>query len=233
MNTETIAQVVSKYPTTSPIFRGLIQLIPCGIGSAIDVAVVTKIENIHKYRLIELADEIEKCNVQLTRELIESEEYLYCCYSIVKAVLNTPQKEKIRYFARLFTSSINSPEITIDEYKECLSILDEISYRELGILVVLSRYEKEYFHQVGEDSSERSSLFWDQFSDEVCSKFSIPMEELSSILTRLNRTGLYVTATGYSSIAEASLKHMGRVGELTPLYKKFEKLIRPVDGEFK
>ena len=193
---------------------------------------VTKIENIHKYRLIELADEIEKGNVQLTQERIESEEYLYCCYSIVKAVLNTRQKEKIRYFARLFTSSINTPEITIDEYEEYLSILDEISYRELGILATLSRCEKEYSHQAGESDFDRRIRFWDHFSDEVCSKFSIPMEELSSILTRLNRTGLYVTATGYSSRPEASLKCGGRIGYLTPLYKKFEKLIRPDDGEF-
>ena len=230
MNTETIEQLANRYQA-SPVIRALAQATP--ISSAVDAALVAKLENIHKDKLREFFDELEKGAVQLTPEIIKTEDFLHCYFSTTRAALNTRRREKIRYFARLLTSSISSSEIsTVDEYEECLSILDEISYRELGILDVLSRYEKEYSHQAGEGDYDRRVRFWDRFSVEVCSKFSIPMEELSSILTRLNRTGLYVTATGYLSRAEAPLNYTGRTGELTPLYTKLEKLIRPDEGEF-
>jgi hypothetical protein len=227
MNAETIEQVVSRYPATSPIFRGLIQLLPCGIGSAIDVAVVTKLENIHKDKLREFFDELGKGAVQLTPEIIESEDFLHRYFSTVRAALNSLRREKIRYFSRLLTSSITTSEIsTIDEYEEYLGILDELSFRELGIVVVLSRYEKENFLQDDTDPIQRPNRFWDQFFSEVCSRFSIPDGELNGILARLNRTGLYRTIVGMYP------GYTGGRGELTPLYAKLEKMIRPEEGEF-
>lgn len=233
MNKEAIEQIANRY-TRHPILRGLILLLtPYGMGSVADVALVTILENIRKDRTREFFDELEKGAVQLTPEIIKKEDFLHAYFSTARAALNSRRREKIRYFARLLTSSINSSEIsTIDEYEECLSILDELSFRELGILVVLSRYEKDYPHQAEGSDIDRSARFWDQFSSEVCSRFSIPMGELNSILTRLNRTGLYATFTGYTSIAEKSVSYTGRIGELTPLYTKLEKLIRPEEGEF-
>lgn len=226
MNTKTIGQLANRYQT-NPILRGLIQVIPLGIGSAADVALVTILENIREDRAKEFFDELGNGAIQLTPEIIEKEDFLHCYFSTVRAALNTRRRAKIRYFARLLTSSICSSEIaTVDEYEECLGIIDEISYRELGILVVLSRYEKEYPYQARENDIQRANRFWDQFSSEVCSKFSIPKEELDGILTRLNRTGLYRTSVG------GYLGYTGGRGKLTPLYTKLEKLIRPEKGEF-
>ena len=226
MNTETIEQLANRYQT-NPIIRGLIQVIPLGIGSAADVALVTILENIRKDRAREFFDELEKGAVQLTPEIIESEDFLHCYFSTTRAALNTRRREKIRYFARLLTSSISSSEIsTVNEYEECLSILDELSFRELEILVVRSRYEKEYPYPAGASYRKQADQFWDRFSSEVCSRFSIPRGELKSILLRLNRTGLYhETVNGRQESTNSS-------GELTPLYSKLEKLIRPDEDEF-
>ena len=225
MTTETIEQLANRYQA-NPMIRGLIQLIPFGIGSAADVALVTTLERIREDRAREFFDELEKGAVQLTPGIIEKEDFLHCYFSTVRAALNTRRREKIRYFARLLTSSICSSEIaTVDEYEECLSILDEIGYRELGILVVLSRYEKEY-PQGKETDVQRTNRFWDPFSSEICSSFSISREELFGILTRLNRTGLYATIVG------TYIGYTGGRGKLTPLYTKLEKLIRPEEDGF-
>lgn len=195
---------------------------------------ITILENIREERAREFFDELAKGTVSLTQEIIESEDFLHAYFSTAKAALNTRRREKIRYFARLLTSSINSSEIsTIDEYEEYLNILDEISFRELGILVVLSRYEKDCPHKAGEDEYDRRVRFWNQFSAEVCTRFSITSGEFSSVLTRLNRTGIYVTSARYryKSATEMSLSS-GRTGKLTPSYTKLEKMIRPEEGEF-
>lgn len=231
MTTKTIERLVDRYKN-KPILRGLIQLVPFGIGAAVDVALVTIIENIREDRAREYYDRFAKDDVLLTPKIIESEDFVHAYISTTRAALNTRRREKIHYFANLLISYVSSSEIhTIDEYEEYLSILDDMSYRELGILAVLSQYEKEY-DQADENGSDRSVHLWNRFSSEVCLMFSIPTGELSSIMTRLNRTGLYTTFTGYSSVAENNLSYIGRIGELTPLYRKFEKLIRSKDDEF-
>ena len=232
MNRKTLERLANRY-AENPVTRALVQLIPCGIGSAADTALVTILENIREDRAREFFDELKRGDVELTPEIIKSEDFLHAYFATAKAALNTRRREKIRCFACLLTSSIDSSEIsTIDEYEECLGILDEISFRELGILVILSRYEKDYPHQAGERDYDRRVRFWDRFSSEVCSRFSIPRGDLSSIITRLNRTGLYETFVGYSSVAESNLSYTGRIGALTPLYRKLEKLIRPDEGKF-
>ena len=226
MNTETIEQLGNRYQT-SPLIRSIIQVIPLGIGSAVDVALDTKIENIRHDRAREFFDELEKGTVQLTQEMIESEDFLHCYFSTFKAALNSHRREKICYFARLLTSSITLSKIpTIDEYEEYLSILDDLSFRELEILIVLSRYEKEYFLQGDKNPLQRANRFWEQFSLEVCSKFSISDGELDGMLARLNRTGLYKTIIG------TYVGYNGGRGELTPIYAKLEKMIRAEENEF-
>ena len=226
MNTETIEQLGNRYQT-SPLIRAIIQVIPLGIGSAVDVALDTIIEENRHDKARDFFDELENGNVQLTQEIIESKEFLHCYFSTFKAALNSHRREKICYFARLLTSSITLSEIsTIDEYEEYLSILDDLSFRELEILIVLSRYEKEYFLQGDKNHLQRANRFWDQFSSEVCSKFSISNGELDGMLARLNRTGLYKTIIGtYTG-------YKGGQGELTPLYTKLEKMIRAEENKF-
>ncbi len=224
MNTETIEQLANRYQA-SPVIRALAQVTP--ISSAVDAALVAKLENIHKDKLREFFDELKKGDIPLTPEIIESEDFLHCYFSTVRAALNSRRREKIRYFARLLISSVNSSEIsTVDEYEECLSILDELSFRELGLLVVLSRYEKENFRQDDTDQIQRPNRFWDQLSSEIRSRFSISDGELNGILARLNRTGLYRTIVGMYP------GYTGGRGELTPLYAKLEKMIRPDEDEF-
>lgn len=224
MTTMTIEQLSDMYQT-NPVIRALIQLVP--IVSIADAALVTKIENIRTKRAKIFFDELGNGTVQLTQENIESEDFLHCYFSTLKAASNSHRREKISYFARLLTSSITLSEIsTIDEYEEYLSILDDLSFRELDLLIVLSRYEKEYFLQGDKNPLQRANRFWDQFSSEVCSKFSISNGELDGMLARLNRTGLYKTIIGtYAG-------YKGGQGELTPLYTKLEKMIRAEENEF-
>ena len=224
MITMTIEQLSDMYQT-NPVIRALVQLIP--IVSIVDAALVTKIEKIHTKKARVFFDELENGTVQLTQEMIESEDFLHCYFSTFKAALNSHRREKICYFARLLTSSITLSEIsTIDEYEEYLSILDDLSFRELKLLIVLSRYEKEFFLQGDKNPLQRANRFWEQFSLEVCSKFSISDGELDGMLARLNRTGLYKTIIG------TYVGYNGGRGELTPMYAKLEEMIRLEEMEF-
>ena len=143
-----------------PESRSLIQLIPAGIGSALDVALINKIQEIRKDRLKSFFDELGTGEIELTKNLIESEDFLHCYFSTIKAAINTRIREKIKMFARLLKSSTLPNLIAnTDEYEEHLKILDDLSFKELRILILLDKYESRYPKNEVENDWQRADRF--------------------------------------------------------------------------
>jgi hypothetical protein len=72
----TVIQYLADYYKSNPLIRGLIQLVPCGIGSAIDVAFMIKIENMRKERFWVFFDELSNGSRDLTESMIQEEDFL-------------------------------------------------------------------------------------------------------------------------------------------------------------
>lgn len=213
-NIEKLARRYEK----QPVLRSLIQLIPFGFGSAIDAAVLTRLQNISEERTRTFFDELSKGNIKLKPELLESEDFLHCYFATVKAALNSRRQEKIRMFARLLKSStLPDSFLSTDEYEEYLKILDELSYRELLILFILEKYESNSISTDDKTGAKAIHLFWERFIDEIEATFGISDGEINALLTRLNRTGCYETQI-YQNFP-------GNPGTLTPMYFRLKKLI--------
>ena len=201
-----------------PEIRSLIQLIPAGIGSALDVALISKIQEIRKDRLKSFFDELGAGKIKLTKNLIESEDFLHCYFSTIKAAINTRRREKIKMFARLLKSSTLPNLIAnTDEYEEHLKILDDLSFKELRILILLDKYESRYPKNEGENDWQRADRFWKNFIDELMKKFGISKEENHAVLIRISRSGCYEEIFGFG--------HSGGKGKLSPTYFQLKKLI--------
>jgi len=219
----TLEKLASSYER-NPVIRGLIQLIPFGIGSGIDVTLVTTIQNIRADRVKTFFDQLEVNDAELSPELLKSEDFLHCYFATVNAALNTKRREKIRLFAQLLSSAVFTNLFDhSDEYEEYLSILDELTFRELMILNILHRYEEATPFNQNENDLQRANRFWEQFIGEVETELQIPRNEIDSLLTRLNRTGCYETFTG------TYLDYTGGKGKLTPLYYRLKSLVERVD----
>ncbi|WP_407310023.1 hypothetical protein [Desulfosporosinus sp. SB140] len=215
----TLEKLASSYERT-PVIRGLIQLIPFGIGSGIDVALVTTIQNIRADRVKTFFDQLEANDAVLNPELLKSEDFLHCYFATVNAALNTKRREKIRMFAKLLSSAVSTSLFNnSDEYEEYLSILDELTFRELVILNILHRHEDATPLIQNENDLQRANRFWEKFIEEIETELRIPRNEINSLLTRLNRTGCYETFTG------SYLSYTGGRGKLTPLYFRLESLV--------
>jgi hypothetical protein len=219
---ETLEKLTSYYER-NPVIRGLIQLIPFGIGSGIDVALVTIVQNIRADRAKTFFDQLEANDTELSPELLKSEDFLHCYFATVNAALNTKRREKIRMFAQLLSSSVSTNLFNnSDEYEEYLSILDELTFRELVMLNILHRHEEATPFNQNENDLQRANRFWEQFIREVETELRIPQNEIDSLLTRLNRTGCYETFTG------SYLDYTGGKGKLTPLYFRLKSLVENV-----
>lgn len=212
-------KLIEKYEN-NPVIRGLIQLVPGGIGSSIDVVLCIEIEKIKSERLKTFYDELGNGDIVISEDLILSEDFLHCYFSTLKAVINSRRREKIQFFAKILKSSIScKPILTTDEYEEYLNILDELSYRELSILFKLHSFESKYPKMAEENDLQRSTRFWPEFVSEIVEKLEIHPDEVQSILTRLNRTGCYETFVG------SYLNYTGGRGKTTYTFKLLKDLI--------
>lgn len=216
---DNMKKIIERYEN-NPVIRGLIQLVPGGIGSTIDVVLCIQIEKIKSERLKIFYDELGNGDIILSEDLIQSEDFLHCYFSTLKAAIKSRRGEKIKFFAKMLKSSISYKSIlTTDEYEEYLSILDELSYRELSILFKLYNFESRYPKKDEENELQRSSRFWTNFTSEIEEELGIHPDEIKSILTRLNRTGCYATFIGNY------LEYSGDQGKTTYTFQVLKSLI--------
>lgn len=181
-------------------------------GGAVDADLATYIENFQRDRLRTFFDELEAAKIPPREDLIRSEDFLHAYFATVRAVLNTRRREKIQLFAKLFSSYVKGEHVkTVDGYEEYLAVLDDLSYREFQVLLILHRCEQKTPRNEGENDFQWASQFWQEFLEEVSRVVGLPQNQIPGMLARLNRTGLYKTLTGIS----------GDMGALTPNFQSF------------
>jgi len=213
--------LLKKYENNR-VIRGLIQLVPFGIGSAIDVVLVKTLENIQEERAASFFEELAKDNVVVDENLLESEDFLHAYFATTRYALNSRRREKIKMFARLLKSSLTKEDISnIDEYEDFLKILDELSYREILALKTLDEYSST------PRTDEQNDLmwanqFWDEFENRLAKELNIPVGQVADFMNRIARTGCYEMFTG------GYWDYTGGKGKLTPTYHRLRNF---VEGE--
>lgn len=206
-----------------PTLRALLQLIPFGAGSAIDVMLHNRVQQVKVERVRHFFESLDAGEVELSEELIQSEDFLHCFFATTNAALNSRRREKIALFARLLSAThVGEPNlISVDEYEETLRIIDELSVTEWQALLILNRYTNTPREQ-GDNILIWSKRFWSDFLSAVETELNLPANEITSFLNRLARTGLYEQITG------AYLDYAGGIGYLTPRFHRVKKfLIEP------
>lgn len=207
-----LVELVRRYES-NPLLRGLVQLVPG--ASALETTILNTVAQIEADRLRTFFDELGAGRVPLNDRMIETEDFLHAFFATSNAARRTRQREKIRYLARLLRSTFGRPTPPIiDEYEELLSIVEELSFRELHILSLLDQAEEQTSFSGKEDDLGRANLLWPHFEASVEAKLQISPEELAPVLMRLQRSGCYVEITG------GYWDYTGGRGHLTRLYRR-------------
>ncbi|GAA0106651.1 hypothetical protein UT300013_32750 [Paraclostridium sordellii] len=206
----------------NPVIRGLAETIKI-LNPALSIAdgvLLSSINNVQQKRMKVFFDELESGNINLSEEIIKSDDFLHKYMITRNVVTKTNRKEKIKIFAMLFKSSINNEgDFTVELYEEYLNILDELYYREFYILSKLYKFENKYPLEPNEDGLKRCTKFWNEFLNEINHELDIDKDEIDAILTRMTRTGCYKEFTG------AYWDYTGGQGKLTPIFNKIQELI--------
>lgn len=210
--------LLEKYENNR-VIRGLIQLVPFGIGGALDVVLTKTLDNIREERAAAFFDELAKGNVVVDERLLESEDFLHAYFATTRYALNSRRREKITMFARLLKSSLTENNIAnIDEYEDFLKILDELSYRELLALKILDEYSSTPRTEEQNDL-QWTNQFWDEFEQRLAKGLNIPTNQVADFMNRIARTGCYEMFTGgYWDYTDGK-------GKLTPTYHQLKKFV--------
>lgn len=208
---ESATQLLVRYEH-QPVLRGLVQLIPFGIGATIESALLAQLNRYREQQLQIFFDELGSGSVPLTEELTHDNDFLHCYFATLRAVLRSRRHEKIKFLARLLRGSFDGRVSDVDEYEELIGLTDELSLRELTILAILSENEKANPIRESENELQRASRFWPGFVADVESKLGLDEELLRALLVRLQRSGCYEEFTG------SYLSYTGGKGRATDLY---------------
>ncbi len=201
------------------VIRGLIQLVPFGIGGALDVVLTKTLDNIREERAVAFFDELAKGDVVVDERLLESEDFLHAYFATTRYALNSRKREKITMFARLLKSSLTENDIAnIDEYEDFLKILDELSYRELLALKIFDEYSSTPRTEEQKNDLQWTNQFWDEFEQRLAKELNIPTNQVIDFMNRIARTGCYEIFTGYFGGTDGK-------GKLTPTYHHLKKFV--------
>lgn len=170
-------------------------------------------------RLQQFFEEVARRGVsaQHIHEASEADERVLSLLSItLTAALNTHRAEKLRLFARLYASYVRTGTFdNIEKYEDFTHILDDLSYTEFRLLVILADFEKRHSVQPEENEQQRVSKYWEAFKSHACEKLLIPVEQFRGRTERLKRTGLF------QGLNASYWNGMNDKGYLTALYDEF------------
>ncbi len=170
-----------------------------------------------KFKIV--VDEILNSDKAITIDMLNDIDSIQSFRQMMMLVDKTNIDEKVILFARLYKNSyIADDRIVNDEYEEYLQLIDELSFREIDLLIIYDQY----FGEVDkiEGLIDESSQF-KQFMDEITIKYSMEENEVIDIIERLCCKGLcFHSMENYScDIGE------GKESFTTEYFKKFAKRI--------
>jgi hypothetical protein len=181
-----------------PVIKGLVKLIP--YGSAVDSFFSVSLANYKKKQLSVFFDELSEGKVELTQNIVDTNEFLYAFFKTTSYVENTRTDDKIKRFGKIL-KSVASGNINYDEFEDYVSVVNDLSDREFLMLAIKYKYEAIYNNTVIEykdlNPKELIGKYWPTYKEEVRNTLKISEEELNAMLVRLERTGCYVILKGY------------------------------------
>ena len=135
--------LLEKYSDMTGL-RAMLQLIPFGIGSALDSYAGNKSNQI-KYNRIKLlletfSEGVSKLDEEiLNKDYIESDEFFILFSKVIGSCEIEKNKEKIEFFKNLLVNTIVTKNIDVDFTHTMTDILKDISYSECLILFEIYR----------------------------------------------------------------------------------------------
>lgn len=154
------------------------------------------IDGYKKRRRNAILSAIENGKLTIDSHQLQSDEFISAYLATEHALMKASSQNKFNFLLNLFIQGSNSGRVNKepDAYQEALSIVDELSERELTILYHLYNYERD--HGVMDGQLSRPSGHQVKY---LIEHTGLERELVVALLVRLRRTGLIITYSEKSS----------------------------------
>ncbi|MCG8336265.1 MAG: hypothetical protein MJE63_17295 [Proteobacteria bacterium] len=137
-----------------------------------------------------LLEGLESCDYTIDSPEIQKDEFIVCYLATEQAVFKSVSQTKLNALISLFLNSLESKKIfeQSDQYIEVLSIVSELSERELVILFWIFKFEEKYKRSISnKEQGVKKQL------DFLNEKTGLGRELLRALIIRIKRTGLLLS----------------------------------------
>ncbi|WP_348236439.1 hypothetical protein [Vibrio parahaemolyticus] len=126
---------------------------------------------------------------------LQKDDFIACYLATEEAIFKSTSQAKLNALVAMFVNGVNSEKIfdQSDRYQEILSIVADLSERELVLLYWLYKYESE--HGRPQKASEQDIQKQLKY---LSGKTEISLELVKALLIRLKRTGLVISENDMS-----------------------------------
>jgi hypothetical protein len=236
LSTETnrIAEAALEAYADNIVVRAAVTTIPF-VGGPLDLILSTKGQKIVQERVMLLLDALkhEAANLQeekVDKQYLESEEWFDLILKALEASARTRHIEKLQLYAKVLVGAVVKGNRSKHSPEDYLTILTELTMRELEVAKAL--YEQQGRDEPHEGEDELKWLIrkgvinpaehqWDSLADY---KRTVPEEDLVFVLLRLQRTGL---ATEYNATA---LGYPGGLFIIAPTFRKLMSYLKAAES---
>lgn len=177
-----------------------------------------RVKEIRYKRTKQFFSELGDGEVELDEGTIESEDFTYAFFQCYKYAINSRRSEKVQLFARLLKVGIRKGlEDNYDEFEEYSKNLDQLSYREITVLHIVSEIYKK-FQPPPKDTSDYIdwlNRYQDELINEIASQCDIRPELIPSTIESISKTGFLRRASGTPDRGEGgySMKTLSIISE--------------------
>lgn len=160
------------------------------------------IDNFKKRRRARILRDLELGHLSVDSKTLESDEFISAYLATENALMKASSESKFNFLIELFIQGCNSHRLIQepDSYQEALSIVDELSERELTILYHLYNYERAHGDMDGQLSRDHGHQV-----EYLVNATGLMREHVIALLVRLRRTGLLITFSEKSESVDIML----------------------------
>ncbi len=215
----------AEYYTQNAELRTAICSIP-HIGSAIDVFVATKGQNIIQRRVRSLIENLSSNMSKLEerkvdKEFLRSEEFFELIVRAFEYAARTKDDEKIGLYAQILRGAVNMDNKKEEHFpEEYLEVIKELTPVELKVAKAIYEQQSEYKPDADEITVNEPQWVQSKGWSELTTKCGLSWPELYLILNRIAGTGLIKEIVG------PYYEYTGGVYIITPLFKKIMEFIK-------
>jgi len=139
----------------------------------------------------QLIEAMSQAEINLDAPELQNEEFIGCFLATEDAVAKCTSKTKFNALVAMFVNGVKTGKIVrdTDRYQEMLSIVSELSFREIQVIYHLYQFDMEY--EIS--SEEKSEAIAKKQLAYVAEQFSVDIETVKAWVIRLKRTGLLLS----------------------------------------